>query len=164
MDYHSRIYITTAFFAGVILTLGFKDLYPDLERRFRRRQGFRSKPTSVSATAAAGLDENNNDDRSNSDRQIILEDHTQVAERRIQQQWGERGKHLISEGLEACVGDTPLFRIRSLSEETGREILVKAEVKLNLLVGLKILSLEYVSGSKISGKPKGVLTIGRFSF
>lgn len=38
-----------------------------------------------------------------------------------------KGREMIGEGLESCVGHTPLFRIRSLSEETGCEILGKAE-------------------------------------
>jgi len=33
----------------------------------------------------------------------------------------------ISSGLEACIGNTPLFKIRSLSDATGCEILAKAE-------------------------------------
>ena len=33
------------------------------------------------------------------------------------------------EGIEACIGNTPLFKIKSLSEETGCEILAKAEVR-----------------------------------
>ena len=33
----------------------------------------------------------------------------------------------IGEGLESCVGNTPLFRIKSLSDATGCEILAKAE-------------------------------------
>src|SRR5436190_4204443 len=39
MENHPKLYIFTAFVAGIVLTLGFKDLYPDLERRFRRRRG-----------------------------------------------------------------------------------------------------------------------------
>jgi hypothetical protein len=34
----------------------------------------------------------------------------------------------ISDGLAACIGQTPLIRIKSLSEATGCEILAKAEV------------------------------------
>lgn len=34
------------------------------------------------------------------------------------------------EGIEGTIGNTPLIRIRSLSEETGCEILAKAEVRL----------------------------------
>ncbi|KAF2234520.1 PALP-domain-containing protein [Viridothelium virens] len=33
----------------------------------------------------------------------------------------------IKEGIEGCIGNTPLVRIKSLSEETGCEILAKAE-------------------------------------
>lgn len=36
----------------------------------------------------------------------------------------------IKEGIEGCIGDTPLIRIKSLSEYTGCDILVKAEVCL----------------------------------
>jgi len=38
------------------------------------------------------------------------------------------GPPAIVEGIEGCIGNTPLFRIKSLSEETGCEILGKAEV------------------------------------
>lgn len=35
----------------------------------------------------------------------------------------------IKEGIEGCIGNTPLIRIKSLSEYTGCDILVKAEVR-----------------------------------
>lgn len=38
------------------------------------------------------------------------------------------GPPTIVDGIEGCIGNTPLFRIKSLSEETGCEILGKAEV------------------------------------
>lgn len=38
------------------------------------------------------------------------------------------GPPAIVEGVEGCIGNTPLFRIKSLSDETGCEILAKAEV------------------------------------
>lgn len=38
------------------------------------------------------------------------------------------GKEDIRNGLEECIGNTPLIRIRSLSEATGCDILGKAEV------------------------------------
>lgn len=38
------------------------------------------------------------------------------------------GPPSIVEGIEGCIGNTPLFRIKSLSDETGCEILGKAEV------------------------------------
>lgn len=33
----------------------------------------------------------------------------------------------IKEGIEGCIGDTPLIKIKSLSEYTGCDVLVKAE-------------------------------------
>ena len=38
------------------------------------------------------------------------------------------GPPAIVEGIQGCIGNTPLFRIKSLSDETGCEILAKAEV------------------------------------
>lgn len=105
MDNRPRLFLTAAFLCGVLLTLGFKDLYPDLERRFRRR---RRSPADT--LVSAGLGES-----------IDLEDHTTI-------QGSEESDHEeISEGIEACVGNTPLIRIKSLSEETGCDILAKAE-------------------------------------
>jgi cysteine synthase A len=37
----------------------------------------------------------------------------------------------IKEGIEGCIGDTPLIKIKSLSEFTGCDILAKAEVGKN---------------------------------
>lgn len=39
----------------------------------------------------------------------------------------------IKQGIEGCIGDTPLIRIKSLSEATGCEILAKAEVMETIL-------------------------------
>jgi cysteine synthase A len=36
----------------------------------------------------------------------------------------------IKEGIEGCIGNTPLIKIKSLSDATGCEILAKAEVTL----------------------------------
>lgn len=38
-------------------------------------------------------------------------------------------KEGIKEGIEGCIGNTPLIKIKSLSEATGCEILAKAEVR-----------------------------------
>jgi len=40
----------------------------------------------------------------------------------------EKGGGNIKQGIEGCIGDTPLIRIKSLSDATGCEILAKAEV------------------------------------
>ena len=45
----------------------------------------------------------------------------------------EEGAGAIREGIEGCIGDTPLIKIKSLSEYTGCEILAKAEVWLCML-------------------------------
>ncbi|TVY84144.1 Cysteine synthase [Lachnellula suecica] len=99
--------VAVAFFAGVLLTLGFKDLYPDLERRYRRRRG---QPASSS------------DSRPGSTYlpPVKLEDHTRSARQSMV-------ALPIPEGIEGCIGNTPLFKIKSLSEATGCTILAKAE-------------------------------------
>ena len=121
MDSRPRLYLCTAFLCGVLLTLGFKDFYPDLERRFRRRR------VPINSIAGAGL---------TSKDQIDLEDHTKNIK--------EADIHdvEIGDGIEACVGNTPLFKIKSLSEETGCDILGKAEVDLG--------DLEYAELNRIS--------------
>lgn len=40
----------------------------------------------------------------------------------------QHGAGRIKEGIEGCIGDTPLIKIKSLSDLTGCEILAKAEV------------------------------------
>jgi cysteine synthase A len=42
----------------------------------------------------------------------------------------EKRAGAIKEGIEGCIGDTPLIKIKSLSEYTGCDILAKAEVRL----------------------------------
>ncbi|GLB05019.1 hypothetical protein AtubIFM57258_011050 [Aspergillus tubingensis] len=97
MDDRSHLYVGTAFVAGVLLTLGFKDLvYPELERRVKDYY----QASSQAKTAAT-----------------ISEDAL-IA---------RPGPPAIVEGIEGCIGNTPLFRIKSLSDATGCEILGKAE-------------------------------------
>lgn len=99
--------ITVAFVAGILITLGFKDLYPDLERRYRRRL----------TKASSSLD---SQPASNYVLPVKLEDHTKwlsIAEAR----------QTIPEGIESTIGSTPLFKLKSLSEATGLPILAKAE-------------------------------------
>jgi cysteine synthase A len=44
----------------------------------------------------------------------------------------EKGGGNIREGIEGCIGGTPLIKIKSLSDATGCEILVKAEVRYHV--------------------------------
>lgn len=101
MRSYSRLYVTAAFVAGIVLTLGFKDFYPDLERRFRRRR--------KTVVIQNGLE------------RVALRDNTDG-------QASATPEPTILEGIEACIGNTPLIKIKSLSEATGCEVLAKAEV------------------------------------
>ncbi|KAL4957393.1 tryptophan synthase beta subunit-like PLP-dependent enzyme [Aspergillus filifer] len=99
MTDHSRIYIGSAFLAGVVLSIAFKDFfYPEIEERIRGYRDARRLQSSSSAqdTSIKGL----------------------VA---------RHGPPAIVEGIEGCIGNTPLIRIKSLSDATGCEILAKAE-------------------------------------
>lgn len=54
------------------------------------------------------------------------------------------GPPAIVEGIEGCIGNTPLLRIKSLSDATGCEILGKAEV-CNLPKPCYVDSNEFIS-------------------
>lgn len=114
MSDHPKAYgtaaITVAFAAGILLTLGFKDLYPDLERRYQRRRG-QAGSFSDSRPGSTYLPP------------VKLEDHTRSARQSL---IGNPFPQ-IPDGIEGCIGNTPLFRIKSLSEATGCTILAKAE-------------------------------------
>lgn len=102
MENRPKLYATAAFVAGILVTLGFKDFYPELEFRFWRRRAANRTLT------GAGLHD---------DDHIDLEDHEK----------DDRSVTKVPEGIEASIGNTPLFKIKSLSEETGCDILAKAE-------------------------------------
>lgn len=102
MENRPKLFTIAAFVAGILLTLGYKDFYPDLEWRFWRRR--RANRTIV----GAGLIEND---------QITLVDHEKNGVAKME----------VPQGIEACIGNTPLFKIKSLSSETGCDILAKAE-------------------------------------
>lgn len=111
LDRHPRLYLTAAFIAGILLTLGYKDFYPDLEQRYRsyaRRRRQRSQVRRGS-TAASG-------------RIQLVE--TEEERKELREELYEE----IVDGIEGCIGNTPLLRIKSLSEATGCDILAKAEV------------------------------------
>ncbi|KAF2808540.1 PALP-domain-containing protein, partial [Mytilinidion resinicola] len=107
MDNRSRLYLAGAFALGVLLTLGYKDVYPDLERRFRARR----RKSRVYKDSESIVDASN---------RLILRDLSNPAALHLPE--GD-----IREGIEGCIGNTPLIKIKSLSEATGCEILAKAE-------------------------------------
>ena len=120
MENRPKLYATAAFLAGILVTLGFKDFYPELEFRFWKRRA--SNRTIV----GAGLHD---------DDHIDLEDHEKDV----------RSVVKVPEGIEASIGNTPLFKIKSLSEETGCDILAKAEVySARLVICLIILIVPIV--------------------
>jgi cysteine synthase A len=111
MSDHPKAYgtaaVAVAFCAGVILTLGFKDLYPDLERRYQRRRG-QSSSTGDYQQGSTYLPP------------VKLEDHTKRQSRAIH-------TPSIPSGIESTIGNTVLFEIKSLTAATGLPILAKAE-------------------------------------
>lgn len=134
MENRPKLYATVAFVAGVLVCLGFKDLYPDLERRYRRRYGVRKTLTGSSPAL---------------DDQVHLEDHEAL-------DYQDAKGYDVPVGIEACIGNTPLFKIKSLSEATGCEILGKAEVCQSLFRShsalVLIALLQFLNGG--GGSPK----------
>ncbi|KAI0473613.1 tryptophan synthase beta subunit-like PLP-dependent enzyme [Xylariaceae sp. FL0804] len=125
--YYGTAAITVAFVAGVLVTLGLKDFYPDLERRYQeRRRGNREqsrRATSTTATSSAAARRSS----------LFWGGPVKLEDRDAAQQQEERSLQLlpptagIVDGIEGTIGHTPLVRLRSLSAATGREILAKAE-------------------------------------
>ena len=92
--------------------MGFKDFYPDLELRYQRRRGqTRSSVNSRPGSTYLPFPP------------LKLEDHSRSA----RQSTVGFPAPPIPEGIEGCIGNTPLFIIKSLSEATGCIILAKAE-------------------------------------
>lgn len=111
LNNHPKAYgtaaITVAFVAGVLLTLGYKDVYPDLERWYRRR----------CAKSSSSL---GSEPSSNFMLPVKLEDHTR-------RQSIAASTLSLPVGIDSTIGNTPLFKLKSLSEATGCDILAKAE-------------------------------------
>jgi len=117
---HPRAYgtaaLTAAFVVGILVTLGFKDLYPELEEQYQRRKR-RRKPRQSSSTESR---------RSSFFwGPVQLEDHESESSSSSAAAGNIRDG--IVEGIEGCIGNTPLVKLRSLSEATGCTILAKAE-------------------------------------
>ncbi|KAI0474623.1 tryptophan synthase beta subunit-like PLP-dependent enzyme [Xylaria cf. heliscus] len=124
---HPRAYgtaaIAIAFATGVLVTLGFKDLYPDLEGRYQQKPGVARKYRRASTSRPSGAANSLRHQRSSVfwGGPVSLEDHETA-----QALLSLRSSGIVS-GIEGCIGGTPLVEIHSLSEATGRTILAKAE-------------------------------------
>jgi cysteine synthase A len=111
MPEHSRYYILAAFLLGIVLTKACKErsakqetLHIGSKEKLRGKQELKSKTTISNGS--------NNVKKSVPACTILC----------------GRGAGSIKEGIEGCIGDTPLIKIKSLSDYTGCEILAKAEV------------------------------------
>ncbi|ORY55501.1 cysteine synthase-like protein [Pseudomassariella vexata] len=120
LRHHPKAYgsvaVAIAFIAGIFVTLGFKDFYPDLERRYQqnRRNNKRTRKPTTS----------DSDMRRRSSLfwgPVQLEDREKKLELQLPPSAG------VVEGIEGCIGNTPLVEIKSLSDATGRTILAKVE-------------------------------------
>lgn len=109
---HPRIYgsaaVAFAFAAGVLLTLGLKEIYADSDYKG-------SKDREASRVGSTFLPP------------VNLEDHTEESARHSTLVSSASSIPSIPSGIEGCIGNTPLFKIKSLSEATGCTILAKAE-------------------------------------
>ena len=107
MSSHFKTWMTAAFISGILLTLGFKDFYPDLQRRSQWSWDFSIAP----AVPPQG--------------EITLKDEEEEEKKEV----SNSSHFAVREGIEGAVGNTPLIRIKSLSDATGCDIFGKAEVR-----------------------------------
>jgi cysteine synthase A len=119
LDNKGKLTASGGLIVGIILTLTFKDLYPDLEHSFQKRIR-RYRHNEVRHPLPGQPD------------YVRLEDHTRKVSKAIIDQTDARrskapDEKLVSVGIEGLIGNTPLFKLRALSEATGCEILAKAE-------------------------------------
>ncbi|KAG6009704.1 Cysteine synthase 2 [Claviceps lovelessii] len=109
--------VALAFTAGILITLGFKDFYPDLEYRYQQARRF---PRSVPSRAPGSSSSSN-----------LVGPPLLKLEDRDSQRPSPGESHSapppLGQGIESCIGNTPLIEIQSLSRATGRVILAKAE-------------------------------------
>lgn len=132
---HPRFYgtaaLTLSFLAGILVTLGFKDVYPDLERRYKasKKKGPSYNPTKRQRRSSIATSVY--DHRRSSlffgpplelqDREDDPNDTNFTSPDGV-------GAPVISDGIESTIGHTPLIRLKALSALTGRTILAKAEL------------------------------------
>lgn len=109
--------VTVAFVAGILVTLGFKDLYPDLEARYQQRRRRERRGTTSSLRQESDPRRDSIFFFGGGGGPVMLQDHEAV----------EVDISAVVDGLEGCIGNTPLVRIKSLCDATGREIFAKAE-------------------------------------
>jgi len=120
LDNKNKLTATGGLLVGIILTLTFKDLYPDLEHSFNRRiRQFRG--AGIPYPRPGQRDYVRLEDRTTRRSSLITTDD--------QDKRRTRGLEddQIAVGVEGLIGNTPLVKLKALSEATGCEILAKAE-------------------------------------
>jgi len=103
MNSHPPLYLIGGFVLGILSAVCWNEFYYGLKRPGTRRANL--KP--------GGNNQNINDT-------ILFDDNEDDV------------KDDIREGIEGCIGNTPLINIKSLSAATGCEVLAKAEVTRDL--------------------------------
>ncbi|OAA54469.1 Pyridoxal phosphate-dependent enzyme, beta subunit [Cordyceps fumosorosea ARSEF 2679] len=104
--------LVVAFTAGVLVTLGFKDVYPELESRFQEKRRVRARGPAGKRRSSIFW----------GSAPVTLEDHEQDTA-----DFRSPSDGILEDGIAGCIGSTPLIKLRSLSEATGRTVLAKAE-------------------------------------
>jgi cysteine synthase A len=115
MPDQTRYYIIGAFLLGIALTAAYNKQYSILTER--SENNVPKRQLEQQQKLIARLSKINDLD--------TLKKSLVEFERLLEKEAGG-----IKEGIEGCIGDTPLIKIKSLSEYTGCEILAKAEVCL----------------------------------
>lgn len=129
MENHPQLLLTAAFLTGVLFTLKFKDFYLALDHL---SCGGRTSERSANGDG---------DESGLFDETLRLEDET-IDQYAFQSSAG------IVEGIEGTIGNTPLIRIKSLSDATGCEILGKAEESDIKKFSLLMISFDYSTVSQ----------------
>ncbi|VBB72582.1 Putative cysteine synthase [Podospora comata] len=109
--------LTVAFITGIFVTLGFKDLYPELENRYQqrlKRNRHARNSLARSSTVSSRRDS------------FLFSGPVSLEDRESTFTTIDRGLGIV-DGIAGTIGNTPLVKIRSLSEATGCVILAKAE-------------------------------------
>ncbi|KAK3719051.1 Cysteine synthase 2 [Vermiconidia calcicola] len=117
IDNRSKLTATGGFLLGIAATLGFKDFYPELEHAFRQRlKRLRGQELQHPLPGQPNY--------------VRLEDHTRRKSSMLLTDAVDSRdpeQRNIAVGIEGLIGDTPLIKLKSLSEATGCEIFAKTE-------------------------------------
>ncbi|PVI08190.1 PALP-domain-containing protein [Periconia macrospinosa] len=108
MPDHTKFYVVSAFLLGAALTALYQKRTQHDDRQTSERHSKQLHQLLAKLSNVNDLD--------------TLKKSLREIEQRL-----EKGEGNIREGVEGCIGNTPLIKIKSLSEATGCEILAKAE-------------------------------------